>query len=59
LLNYGVISSDGNVNVRIIYDHRVMNGATVARALARLEEVLNTVVAEELRSLAAHQNGKL
>jgi hypothetical protein len=59
LLNYGVISSDGNVNVRIIYDHRVMNGATVARALARLEEVLNTVVAEELRSLTAHQNGKL
>jgi len=35
-----------------------MNGATVARALARLEEVLNTVVAEELRSIAAHQNGK-
>jgi hypothetical protein len=31
----------------------------VARALARLEEVLNTVVAEELRSLTAHQNGKL
>jgi hypothetical protein len=59
LLNYGVISSDGNVNVRIIYDHRVMNGATVARALVRLEEVLNTVVAEELRSLTAHQNGKL
>ena len=59
VLNYGVIDSDGDVNVRIIYDHRVMNGATVARALARLEEVLNTVVAEELRSLAAHQNGKL
>jgi hypothetical protein len=51
LLNYGVISSDGDVNVRIIYDHRVMNGATVARALGRLEEILNTVVAEELRSL--------
>jgi hypothetical protein len=28
-----------------------MNGATVARALGRLEEILNTVVAEELRSL--------
>jgi hypothetical protein len=51
VLNYGVISSDGDVTVRIIYDHRVMDGATVARALARLEEILNTVVAEELRSL--------
>lgn len=51
LLNYGVMGSDGVVDVRIIYDHRVMNGATVARALARLEEVLNTVVADEVRSL--------
>jgi hypothetical protein len=50
-LNYGVIDSDGAVNVRIIYDHRVMDGASVARALARLEEILNTVIADELKSL--------
>jgi hypothetical protein len=52
LLNYGVIDADGNVNVRIIYDHRVMNGATVARALNRLEKILNGVVAEEVRAMA-------
>jgi hypothetical protein len=52
LLNYGVISSDGLLDVRIIYDHRVMNGATVARALARLEEILNSAVLEEVRALA-------
>jgi hypothetical protein len=51
LLNYGFIASDGNVDVRIIYDHRVMDGATVARALARLEEILNGPIAEELKSL--------
>lgn len=51
LLNYGVIGGDGSLNVRIIYDHRVMDGATVARALGRLEEILNTVVADEVRSL--------
>jgi hypothetical protein len=50
-LNYGVIDSDGSVNVRIIYDHRVVDGATVARALARLEEVLNTAIVEELGTL--------
>lgn len=55
VLNYGVINSEGLVNVRIIYDHRVMNGATVARALKRLEEVLSTVIIEELQSLAAKQ----
>lgn len=51
LLNYGVISGDGDLDVRIIYDHRVMNGATVARALARLEEILNSAVLDEVRAL--------
>jgi len=49
LLNYGPIALDGVVNVRILYDHRVMDGATVARALQRLEEILNGPVAQELR----------
>jgi hypothetical protein len=40
-LNYGVIADDGSVDVRLIYDHRVLDGATVARALAELEDVLN------------------
>ena len=52
LLNYGVMSDDGVLDVRIIYDHRVMNGATVARALARLEEILNSAMLEEVRALA-------
>ena len=30
-LNYGVIDADGSVDVRFIYDHRVMDGANVAR----------------------------
>ena len=51
-LNYGVIDSEGKVSVRIIYDHRVVNGATVARALARLEEILNTALVEEINSQA-------
>lgn len=52
LLNYGPIDDEGSVNVRILYDHRVMDGATVARALVRFEEILNGPVVEELRSLA-------
>lgn len=51
LLNYGFITSDGNVNVRIIYDHRVLDGATVARALASLEKTLNGPIVDELKSL--------
>jgi hypothetical protein len=52
-LNYGVIGPDGGVDVRLTYDHRGMDGGTVARALARLEEVLNTVLLGELRGAAA------
>ncbi len=48
VLNYGVISKNGEVDVRIIYDHRVMNGATVARALTRLEAILNSSIVQEL-----------
>ena len=51
VLNYGVIAADGAVDVRVIYDHRVMDGATVARALGRLEAILNSVILEEVRSL--------
>jgi hypothetical protein len=51
-LNYGVIE-DGWVTVRVIYDHRVMDGGTVARAQARLEEVMNSDIAQELRSFHA------
>ncbi len=54
-LNYGVIGENGDVAVRVIYDHRVMDGATVARALARLETVLNEEILAELRSLVASQ----
>ena len=50
LLNYGPIDEMGAVNVRILYDHRVMDGATVARALERFEAILNGPVAEELRA---------
>lgn len=51
-LNYGVIQENGDVQVRLIYDHRVMDGATVARALGRLDQILNTDILAEMRTLA-------
>jgi hypothetical protein len=48
-LYYGRISEDGAVMVRAAYDHRALDGATIARALVRLEQLLNGVVASELR----------
>jgi len=40
LLNYGVIDRDGNVNVRIIYDHRVLDGADAARFMSYIVALL-------------------
>lgn len=48
-LNYGPIGRDGSVCVRIVYDHRVVDGANVARFLGCLEEVLNGEIVQELR----------
>jgi hypothetical protein len=52
-LNYGVIDADGGVDVRLVYDHRVLDGATVARALQELERVLHCEIIAELRYLRA------
>jgi len=49
VLNYGVIDGDGNVDVRLVYDHRVLDGATVARALEDMERVLKWEILAELR----------
>lgn len=51
-LNYGPIGKDGSVSVRIVYDHRVVDGATVARALNRLEGILNGAILAELQQVA-------
>ena len=50
-LTFGPISFQGEVNVKIIYDHRVMDGRTVARVLNDLEEILNTQILEELKAM--------
>jgi hypothetical protein len=47
-LTYGVFADDGSLDVRIIFDHRAVDAAMIARALARLEEVLSGPIRQEL-----------
>jgi hypothetical protein len=49
-LTYGVLDPDGSVAVRLVFDHRVLDGASAARALAELEQVLLGEVLTELQS---------
>jgi hypothetical protein len=56
-LTFGPISPDGRVVAKIIYDHRVMDGRTVARCLIDLEQVLREDMVKELREAVAHGLG--
>jgi hypothetical protein len=50
-LTYGPIDPiTGRVIVKLIYDHRVLDGAYVARRLRDVEEVLNGPILDELRA---------
>jgi hypothetical protein len=51
-LNYGVVFADGSVDVRLTYDHRVLDGGTAARALADVEAAMNGKILAELKDMA-------
>jgi len=51
LVSYGVMDDAGDIDVRLVYDHRVVDGAVVARALAAMELVLHGEILRELESL--------
>ena len=51
MLSFGPVSQDGDVDVVLSYDHRVIDGADCARAMAELEEELETAVADELAAM--------
>jgi hypothetical protein len=50
VLSYGVVKPDQTIDVVIRWDHRITDAALIAKALNRLEQVLNTEIAAELRS---------
>jgi hypothetical protein len=47
-LSYGVFEDDGAVNVRLFFDHRVLDGSQPAAALERLGAVLHGPIVDEL-----------
>jgi hypothetical protein len=54
-LNTGVVQEDGSLDVRIHFDHRVLDGMPVSRALAELEDELRTSIVAELNAMAEMQ----
>jgi len=48
IVSYGTVNPDQTIDVVIRWDHRITDAAVIARALTRLEQVLNGEVAAEL-----------
>jgi hypothetical protein len=55
-LTFGPIDERGRSRVTLAYDHRIMDGRMVADILADLEQTLNGVLVEELKSLRAAES---
>jgi hypothetical protein len=55
-LSYGPIDEQGQVTVNILFDHRVADGATMARALEEMQQVLLGNILRELQQLAAAES---
>lgn len=49
-LTFGPISPAGDVIVKLIYDHRVLDGAYIARRLRDIETVLHGPILDELKA---------
>jgi hypothetical protein len=52
LLTYSPIDDQGKIRVRLSFDHRVMDGAVIARALNQLEQVLVGPIRDEMIQLS-------
>jgi hypothetical protein len=50
IVSYGVLNPDQTIDVVIRWDHRITDAALIAKAMTRLEQVLNTEISAELRS---------
>ena len=52
LVTYGPLDAKGALTVRLNFDHRIFDGLIAARTLGRIEELMNTVIADELEGTA-------
>jgi hypothetical protein len=58
VMSYDRVAADQTIDVVIRWDHRVSDAALIAKVLTRLEQVLNSEIAAELRKLGAEAQPK-
>lgn len=52
LISYGMVRADSTMELLLHWDHRIFDGILAARALQRLEDVMNGEIADELLASA-------
>lgn len=50
-LHFGLLDEQNRMDVRLAWDHRVLDGALIARVLCELEDVLNRDIVRELTGI--------
>jgi hypothetical protein len=55
-LHYGLFDRDGRLDMRLTFDHRVLDGATAARALAAMEAALRGPLLAELLEIRGQKS---
>lgn len=58
IFSYDRLTSDGNIDVMIRWDHRITDAAFVSSELSRLEQILNNQIADEMLAPAAMARGE-
>lgn len=58
LVSYGVVGPDRRIDVSLRWDHRITDAVAIARVLARLENVLNTEISQEMLTSCAKIPGR-
>jgi hypothetical protein len=53
IVGYGLFLDDGRTDIRLVFDHRVLDGALMARSLVRLEAMLQGPILDEVASRTA------
>ncbi len=52
-LHYGPFAPDGSIDMRLTFDHRVLDATFMSRALVEMEQILKSEILIELRGMAA------
>jgi hypothetical protein len=58
ILSYDRLSGDNSIDVMIRWDHRITDAAFIGSELSRLEQILNSQIADEMLALAATERGE-